>query len=335
MKRRKDGYYQKLITVDGKKKMVYGKTEKEVEKKVYLLTERNIPIRSKKLFYWIDVFEDSIQHLSYNSIDAYKAPIKDVKEYFGNIDITTINAFDIERFINTLVDKGYARQTINYRLLVLKKTFKEAVKSEVMYNNPADLVELPRGLKQTERKPLSDKTVDKIKKSNDLLLYSYLYTGARRNEILALSYDNQELNYIDFENKTISINKQLDFHTMTFKTPKTKSGIRTIPLLEPFEKLLLAQNRKHGLVFHKDGKPLTKNEFRRLWENSIKPMDENFTTHQLRHSYATILFNAGIDAKIAQKILGHSKINVTLDIYTHIKKTNIDEATEKLNEFFK
>ena len=152
MKRRKDGYYQKLITVDGKKKMVYGKTEKEVEKKVYLLTERNIPIRSKKLFYWIDVFEDSIQNLSYNSIDAYKAPIKDVKEYFGDIDITTINAFDIERYINTLVDKGYARQTINYRLLVLKKTFKEAEKSEVMYNNPADLVELPRGLKQTERK---------------------------------------------------------------------------------------------------------------------------------------------------------------------------------------
>lgn len=335
MKQRKDGYYQKLIKVDGKKKVVYGKTEKEVEKKVNLLTKRNIQIKSKKLFYWIDVFEESIQQLSYNSIDAYKAPTKDVKEYFGNIDITTINAFDVERFIKTLVDKGYARQTINYRLLVLKKTFKEAEKSEVIYNNPANLVQLPRGLKQTERKPLNDKTIEQIKGSHDLLLYAYLYTGARRNEILALSYDNKELNYIDFENKVININKQLDFHSMTFKTPKTKSGIRTIPLLEPFEKLLLAQNRKHGLVFCKDNKPITKNEFRRLWEKSIKLLDESFTTHQLRHSYATILFNAGIDVKVAQKILGHSKTSVTLDIYTHIKKTNIDEATEKLNEFFK
>ena len=58
---------------------------------------------------------------------------------------------------------------------------------------------------------------------------------------------------------------------------------------------------------------------------------EKFTAHQLRHTYATMLFDANVDIKSAQMFLGHSDIEVTLNIYTHLSKFKTDEAIESLN----
>ena len=58
---------------------------------------------------------------------------------------------------------------------------------------------------------------------------------------------------------------------------------------------------------------------------------EQFTAHQMHHTYATMLFDAGVDIKSAQKFLGHSDIEVTLDIYTHLTKFKEDAAIAALN----
>ena len=58
------------------------------------------------------------------------------------------------------------------------------------------------------------------------------------------------------------------------------------------------------------------------------------TAHQLRHGYATILHDAGIDVKDAQYLLGHSSVSMTQDIYTHIRQSRIVEAGKKLNDYF-
>ena len=57
------------------------------------------------------------------------------------------------------------------------------------------------------------------------------------------------------------------------------------------------------------------------------------TPHQLRHAFATILFDAGIDVKVAQELLGHSSIQVTRDIYTHIRKSRMESTAETLNKY--
>ena len=57
------------------------------------------------------------------------------------------------------------------------------------------------------------------------------------------------------------------------------------------------------------------------------------TPHQLRHAFATILFDAGIDVKVAQELLGHSSIQVTRDIYTHIRKGRMESTAETLNNY--
>ena len=68
-------------------------------------------------------------------------------------------------------------------------------------------------------------------------------------------------------------------------------------------------------------------EMQRLWELIIKP----FTPHMLRHTYATMLYDAGVDIKSAQKFLGHANIEMTLSVYTHLTKFKIDSAIESLN----
>lgn len=61
---------------------------------------------------------------------------------------------------------------------------------------------------------------------------------------------------------------------------------------------------------------------------------ETFTAHQLRHTYATMLYDAGVDIKSAQKFLGHSNIQVTLKIYTHLSEGKEQAAVDTLNRFF-
>lgn len=64
-----------------------------------------------------------------------------------------------------------------------------------------------------------------------------------------------------------------------------------------------------------------------------RPYNIKLTAHQLRHAYATMLFEAGIDVKDAQELMGHSDINLTRQIYTHIRNERKEETAKKLNEF--
>lgn len=69
------------------------------------------------------------------------------------------------------------------------------------------------------------------------------------------------------------------------------------------------------------------------WEAYVKATGLTITPHQLRHAYAGVLFEAGLDAKDAQELMGHANISVTRDIYTQISKTHKIKAQEKLNAF--
>lgn len=101
---------------------------------------------------------------------------------------------------------------------------------------------------------------------------------------------------------------------------------------------------------------MSKSSFRRFWDNimdkintaaggqnwnkrsknvnRIIAISSDITPHIFRHTFATTLYNAGVDVKTAQYLLGHSNIQVTLDIYTHLEKINNNSVTEKINNYF-
>ena len=211
--------------------------------------------------------------------------------------------------------------------------FQYAILHGFLTHNPMSDIRLPNNLPRSERQmPLTEeiKIVDSHYTGFDLLPYFLLYTGLRKSEALALSYKD-----IDFKNKTITVNKHLihDGNKPIIEDrTKTVTSRRTVILLDRLAEKL--PKNRIGLVFcNGDGSPLTKRQYDWRWKEYQKMYNLNITAHQLRHAYATMLFEAGIDLKDAQDLMGHTDINLTRQIYTHIRNERKTETGNKLNAF--
>jgi integrase len=179
----------------------------------------------------------------------------------------------------------------------------------------------------TRRELPSDADIEIIKRSVDLLfgLFAYfiLYSGLRRGELLALKWED-----IDFDRNTISVNKAMywNVNQPVIKDTKTEAGNRVVPLLQPLKDHLTGGE---GYIF---GLP-TQTVFRRKWNKYRAETGIEVTPHQLRHAFATICYEAGIEDKDAQQLLGHASVSTTRDIYTHIREQRKQQTAEKLNAF--
>ena len=156
------------------------------------------------------------------------------------------------------------------------------------------------------------------------------YTGMRVSEVTGLTWD-----CVDFDNKTIRVEKILvnQDKQWVFGTPKTKSSYRTIDLGETLIEILKQQQDYQLQNQKKYGPHYTFNEFVCKKENgtNITPASVKSSTswaqkktgidfhfHSLRHTHATLLIEAGANMKMVSRRLGHSRIGITIDTYTHI-----------------
>ena len=343
MKKRTDGRYVNQITIEknGKKvrKSFYGKTKAEVMQKVMAYQGE---ITESKLFEDV-AWEFRTWHeanSAYKTWECYSAPFKRLLETFSGLRVNSITPRQINEMVASVAKLGYSKRTVSAQLTLIKMIYDYAILHGYNETNPAEYVKVPKGLAQKKRELPEEKIIETIKSNSDhpfgLLPYFILYTGCRRGEALAIRYED-----LDYINSQIVINKSLYFENNKphIKTPKTESGIRKVPLLNPLKEVL--PKKKKGYIFEKDGQPITQSSFTKRWRRYcldvglaelINGKTEYFVTlHQLRHAYATILYEAGIDEKLAQEILGHASIVTTRNIYTHIKESKIHEATDKLN----
>ena len=328
MIKRADGRYQEAITINGKRKFFYGKTKAEVLRKMREFNEnetrgelfRSVADR------WYSQHETET---TYNAHVFYKTMLKNAQERFGNRRMNEITSKEISLYINELALKRYARRTVQGYLTMFCLIYDYAVLNGYAESNPARLVKLPKTAPAKKRELPDQSDIEKIKKSLDLpfglFAYFLMLTGLRRGEALALTYDD-----IDFKGKRITVNKSLywEVNQPSIKETKTSSGTRSVILMDALADVL-PKNQK-GYIFGGE-KPLTQTVYRRLWQKYCEESGIACTPHQLRHLYATILYEAGIDEKMAQELMGHSSITVTRDIYTHIRMSRLDTAAELLN----
>jgi len=321
MKKRADGRYQKAITIDGKKQFFYGKTVAEVNKKILAYEKK---VEQGRTFEevadeWWNSHENTLEE---NSLHGYVAALKESKEHFKNKPISELIPRDINNYVLEYVAKGYGQKTIQTKLQIVRQVLDFAILNEELQYNVALSVKLPKKLHKVKRLSTDKPDLDKIKSSNELLALIALYTGARRGELLALRYDD-----IDYTNKEVSINKSVYFkHNKPFiKKPKTESGTRKVPLISELESVL--DKKQKGHIFIDEDGLLTDKRARTLWLDICKRLNITCTLHQLRHAYATRLYELGVDVKSAQYLLGHANIATTQNIYTHIteekRKQNI------------
>lgn len=343
MKRRSDGRFVKSITINGKRVFFYSsessekKAERDIQRQMVEYSEKET---NGKTFQEVadEWEEEHYKTIEFNTKKYYNSALKQIHEYFDGIYIKEIIPTDISIFIDNICQQGYALKTVKSRLLVLNLIFKYAVVKRYVISNPCTYITVPKNLKKTRRESPEETEIEIVKssisKTFGLFAYFILYTGLRRGEALALRYSD-----IDFSNKIITVNKSI-YHQNNVpheKLPKTSAGIRNVILPDNLIPLLKENKKtetKNELVFGNDkGEWLTNGQFQGLWERYTLETGLDITPHQLRHAYATMLFEAGINEKDAQELMGHTTIQLTRDIYTHISKTRKQYTANQLNSF--
>jgi integrase len=335
LKKRPDGRYLKQIKdpSTGKKLCFYGKTEREVNQKILEYSSK------KKEGYTFQEVADkwwkvTLENIEIQTVKGYRRAMQCAIERFGKMHISEITPKDIDNYLHNMAQKGYAQKTVtNYRLII-NLIYEYAVVEGFAQYNACASVKVPKGLKKTKRTSATQQEEETIRRTEDEWIYPkiVLYTGMRKGEVLALQWQD-----IDFDQNLIHVAKSVGHagNIPFIKLPKTEKGIRDIPLLQPLKELLLKQPNREpsNFIISIDGtKPLAEHEYQRLYNKFRQETGITSTAHQMRHSYATIAFEADVPPKAVQYILGHAQLSTTMDIYTDFRKKALESAAETLNK---
>jgi len=273
------------------------------------------------------------ERIGSKTAETYVAPLRRVKAQFSEMSASEVTAQEVQAFLVDLGRQGFSRRSVQMHRDIINMIFNNAIVEGHLSFNPCSAVSLPRNLPVKKRELPDDAAIEAVKKGGDqpfgLFALVCLYAGLRRGEALALRYDD-----IDRPRGCIRVTRAVEFvgNNPHIKAPKTEAGYRTVPLLEPLAKSLPKSGT--GLIFcREDGGLLTKTQYRKRWLRYCESIGFEITAHQLRHGYATILYEAGVADKDAQELLGHSSIAVTRDVYTHIRSAHRAETAERLNAF--
>lgn len=277
----------------------------------------------------------------------------------GSYSVNKITTSLIQSQINTWANNANSSKphtdgsTKSYSVLlnIITRTFQYGISIGVVSVNPARDVILPR-IKRQENKKIKYFDNDQLKiwcnfldhvpnTEQDNLLATLckllLSTGMRANEALALNWDD-----IDFDNKVISVNKTLDSYARLENTPKTKSSLRNIDVDQTTILMLKQFRNRQRQVFSKSGLKINGIVFtniirpyffrsnllfhlKKYFKNAGLP-DIGF--HGFRHTHASLLLNAGVGYKELQHRLGHAKISMTMDIYSHLSNKNAKNVVD-------
>lgn len=338
MKRRPDGRWAKKVKMpDGKYKTFYSSAASErlankdfnEQLLAYQTKEENNLLFENVGEAWADEHFPKMQN---NTLKQYRPCFAAAVDFFKGYKISEIKAIHIKKYINELEAQGFAQKTIKNRLLVVSLIFKYAILNEYTEHDPCTRVSISKNLPKTKRENASKEDENKICQNTDtlfgVLAYLYLTTGLRRGEAVALTPSD-----VDIKEKTISITKTVEWigsKPQIKNCPKTDAGIRKVPVTDKLIFLLRPYMKQKYLFQNNKGELIDNSQFTRQWNKYKELAGIDCTPHQLRHSYATILFDAGVDVKTAQAWIGHSDINTTLAIYTHLSEQKQKEAKEKL-----
>ena len=280
----------------------------------------------------------------------YLPHYKDILDRFGEMPFPDVEPGDINADLQRAKRQGYGATVVRSRRSIWRMIYDYAVVAGVVKYNPVSSIKLPKGLHKGKRIGPTTEEMKIICSNLDvpfgLFPFLLLCTGLRKSEALALQWED-----IDFKAKEISITKSIDYTNgahPTYKPPKTEAGYRTVPivdiLLKPLQRA--AGTAETDYVFPcppsnrggQGGGLMTDRAYEGAWarycvtvglvDSSGKP---TLTAHQLRHGTATMMFEANVDELTAQRILGHSRIEITREIYTDLRKAQKIKSIGKFN----
>ena len=364
IRKRKDGRWEGRYTAGHDPttgqpiyKHVLGKTQAEVKEKLKRAIEETRGLDIVKagrytLGQWMDVWFENYAKLKVrpSSHQTYKGYINNhIKPYVGSIPLSKLTSLDLQKLYKMLLTegridriesknqpKGLSAKTVRNINQIISSALNLAKEQKLLFSNPADACALPR-VEHREMKTLPvEQLTSFLREAKETGVYEMYYielaTGLRRGELLGLKWDD-----IDMVNGTIRVQRQVArIDGEIVKAPlKTKNSYRNVSIGPDAIEVLKEQKKKVGdseYVFPSpNGGPISPdsvlNMLHRVLERAGLP---KIWFHDLRHTFATLALQNGVDIKTVSGMLGHFSAGFTLDTYAHVTTSAQKEAAQTM-----
>ena len=364
IRKRKDGRWEGRYTVGrdpetGKStiKNVLGKTQAEVKEKLKKAIEENVGIdygkaKTYTVGSWLEVWMENYAKIKLRP-STYKTSqgfLKNhIKPQIGSIPLADLTSLGLQRFYKHLLDggrvdrieakkkpKGLAPKTVRNIHQMIGSAYNLAIEQKLVTRNPAQGCALPK----VEHKEMKTLTADQLsaffREARDsgvfALYYIDLTTGLRRGELLGLKWLD-----IDLEKGDLRVQRQIGrIDGKIIEMPlKTKNAYRTLPLSADAINVLMQQRRKTGnsewVFLSPTGGPMSPDSVLHMLHRILKRAGlPKVRFHDLRHTFATLALQNGVDIKTVSGMLGHFSAGFTLDTYAHVTTSAKREAAKTM-----
>jgi len=291
---------------------------------------------------WSERWVRTKSHLKPKTLAGYRSNLQaHVIPAFGGYQLRHVDRMAVEEWIADLQASGLGPSGIRQARQVLNAMLTLAVDAGYLPSNPVDGTSTPR-LPESEMLLLDadqvDGLADTIREPYGALVYLLAYGGLRWGEAAALRRKRCDLvrGRIEVAESLADVEGQLYFGA----TKNHRSRMVAIPRF--LRDRLATHLARHvpddpeALVFTSpNGAPLRNSNFRRqVWYQAVEEtgLPEDLRIHDLRHTCASLLAAAGANPKAVQVHLGHSSITVTMDRYTHLFPSDVDDLVRRLDD---
>ncbi len=295
---------------------------------------------------WKEYYNYQIERVRKQTLNKISVQYRSYLEFLSNVKMNDLNVNHYQLFKNKLKDNNlcvmYCNKVQGLFVRLIKFSNKYYSTSIALLKHIEPFKDI-NGIKKEMLFFTYDeylKFINKVDKFEYKVFYQVLYfMGLRQGECMALNWND-----IDFKNKTLSVSKTLTSkikgEIYTISPPKTKNSNRILPIPENVLKLLkiMYNNAKqftdfeYGWFVFGNTIPLKETTIQVIKNKACKLAEvKQIRIHDFRHSCASLLINKGASIALVSKYLGHSNISITLNTYTHMYKSELEDMVHILD----
>jgi len=345
------------FTFDGKRYYAEGKTEEEaIEKRA--LKKKALKDGARKITKqmqtraWFAEYEKVYREpviVARSSKDEKSLWNKHIDSFIGAMMLKDVKPLHCQSVLNRMAELGRKEKQVRKAKILMSAMFREAIENNLLIENPAANIKMPaceedgthRQITAEERTALL-KACDILPYPHGLWAYLMLYCGLRPGETARVKWE-----HIDFKGSRLYIDGT-----------KTKAARRRVPLPAALLLHIPELHAKEGyVILNADGRQITNTNMKRMWAQIVKEMHvildgeteygklrkipddpdkrkvaPDFVPYNLRHTYCTDLQDAGVPINVAKDLMGHSSLEMTSRIYTHLTDESFENARKLIDE---
>lgn len=344
LKKRKDGRYQRRVTLsNGKTKLIYGRTQAEVNaaaRRAMADDDAGLEVGDNTTVgewakIWLTTYKADLRPATVRMYrDAYNLHIMDT---IGGMELRAVRPVHIRRVLSGVADLS---ESLQHKVLITaRQIFTSARQNHLISSDPTEGLKITRHAKPKRKEYLTPteytRLLEDVTEPRARAFCALcIYCGLRREEALGLRWtDIGPAGLIVARAVSFPAGSNRHDPSMELKSPAAN---RIVPIPAALRRILAETPRTSEYVVPSvRGQVMTQSAYRKMWNTYVEPhFPLPIHAHMLRHTYATNLYRAGVDLRTAQQLLGHASIQMTANIYTHLEAADSLQVVDRLDNYF-